>query len=355
MNARTDSDDRALRAEAAHWFSLRRSGDMSADEIAAFAVWLDEVPGAQQQLDRLQRQWDAIGLVADDPAILAVREHDLRRFNRPARVRTALAAIAAAVLAVTSIATFVQLGMPGWHRVTSKGELFRTGAGQRTVATLADGSIVTLDAESELRVVEMAARRRLQLVRGRAFFEVAKDPVHPFLVEAGGKTIRAVGTKFDVRLDSGSEVTVTLVEGKVRVEQSSGGWLEPVRQTDMVAGSRLVAGPDRNWNLSQVETGNDTSWLSGRLTFVREPLAKAIADVNRYSKRKIVFVDGPAPVNDIVGVFEAGDVDSFVTAMELNGIAHVVDRSDSEIRLARPAADAKPAAAGEPQGDALNH
>ena len=326
--------DQALREEAARWFSLKRSGDMSAMETTAFVDWLQSDPQAQRHFDRLQLQWEALAAIADDPAILAVRERDLRTFNRPGHLRSLLAVAATIVLIVTSIATVLQNGFLDQYWGSSRGELLQTGTGQRTTATLTDGSVVTLDAESELRVVEMAARRRLQLVRGHAFFQVAKDPLHPFLVEAAGKTVRAVGTKFDVRVDDNAGLTVTLVEGKVRVEQSR-GWLRPEQRADIAPGGRLVARTDRHWKLTQVDAASETSWLTGRLTFVREPLATAIAEVNRYSRQKIVFVDGAMPDTEIVGVFAAGDVDGFVTAMQLNGIARVVDRSDAEIRVAR--------------------
>lgn|GEM_PF-129740 len=339
MSGEAPRNDLALRAQAARWFSLKRSGDMSAAETAAFAEWLASDPQAQQQFDRLRQLWDALGAVADDPAILTVRERDLRTFNRPGRLRALLAVAAALVLMVTSAATLMQNGFLDRYWGSSGGEIFQTGTGQRTTATLSDGSVVTLDAESELRVVEMAAQRRLQLVRGHAFFQVAKDSLHPFLVEAAGKTVRAVGTKFDVRVDDKAVVTVTLVEGKVRVEQSR-GWLRPEQRADMTPGGKLVARADHDWKLTRVDAASETSWLSGRLTFVSEPLGTAIAEVNRYSRQKIVFADGAVPNTQIVGVFAAGDVDGFVTAMKLNGIAHEVDRSDTEIRLARAPAPA---------------
>ena len=334
MSGEAPRSDRAVREEAARWFSLKRSGDMSAAETTAFVDWLKSVPDAQYHFDRLQRQWEALAVIAHDPAILAVRERDLRRFNRPGNVRSLLAIAAAIVLVVTATATVLQNGFLDQYWASSRGETFQTGTGQRTTATLTDGSVVTLDAESELRVIEMASRRRLQLVRGHAFFQVAKDSLHPFLVEAAGKTVRAVGTKFDVRLDDNAALTVTLVEGKVRVEQPR-GWLRPEQRADIAPGGRLVARTDRTWKLTQVDAASETSWLTGRLTFFREPLATAIAEVNRYSRQKIVFADGAVPDTEIVGVFAAGDVDGFVTAMDLNGIAHVVDRSDTEIRVAR--------------------
>ncbi len=335
MSGEAPRDDRALGEEAARWFSLKRSGDMSAEETAAFAAWLAADPRARHRFERLRLQWEALGAIADDPAILAVRERDLKTFNRPGHVRALLATAAAMVLVVTSAVTLTQNGLLDRYWDGARGETFQTGTGQRTTATLTDGSIVTLDAESELRVVEMAAQRRLQLVRGHAFFQVAKDPVHPFLVEAAGKTVRAVGTKFDVRVDDKQAVTVTLVEGKVRVEQSR-GWLKREQRADMNAGAKLVARADQNWKLTQVDAASETSWLSGRLTFLGEPLGSAIAEVNRYSRQKIVFADGRVPDKEIVGVFAAGDIDGFVTAMQLNGIARVVERSDTEIKLAQP-------------------
>uniref|UniRef100_UPI0035CB8893 FecR family protein n=1 Tax=uncultured Sphingomonas sp. TaxID=158754 RepID=UPI0035CB8893 len=333
MSARPNQYDATLRQESVRWFGVHRSGDMTEQEMAALAAWRATVPGASDHFDRLQRQWAALGAVADDPAILVIREHDLRAYNCPERIKMLMAVAAAMLLLVTSAATFLHYD-PFAPFEPSGGETFRTGNGQRTIATLIDGSVVTLDAESELRVVEMGARRRLQLVRGRAFFEVAKDKAHPFLVEAMRKTIRAVGTKFDVRVDADDKVTVTLVEGKVAVDQPV-GWRQPAAHVELVAGGRLVAPPGRRWRVAHVDTANDTSWLSGRLTFVREPLADAIAEVNRYSTRRIVFVDGPSPATSIVGVFVAGDTDGFVTALELNGIARTVSRSDTEIKLAR--------------------
>lgn len=331
MTGRPVRDDATLRAESARWFGAHRAGDMTAEEAAALAAWRETVPGAAFHFDRLQNQWDALAAVADDPAILAVREHDLRSYNRPERIRMMMAAAAVALLLVTSTATFLRY-FPFGPYTSPGGEVFRTGNGQRTMATLTDGSIVTLDAESEVRVLEMGARRRLQLTRGRAFFEVAKDRVHPFLVEAAHKTIRAVGTKFDVRLDADDALTVTLVEGKVAVEQRTDG-VRSAARVDLVAGGRLIAPPGRIWHVAQVDTTSDTSWLTGRLTFLREPLADAIAEVNRYSPRKIVVSDGHAPLTRIVGVFAAGDVDGFVTALEMNGVARVVGRSEGEIRI----------------------
>ncbi len=327
------NDPGRLRDEAAGWLNLRRSGEMSEAELVRFTDWLARGEGEREAYARLERHWHVLGLVANEPMILAAREHDARTHDRRLYARRGLMAVAAAVvLTLTSWATMDSgvLGDLGFAR--GGGETLRTGTGQRTTTTLADGSVITLDGQSELKVVEMAAVRRIKLIRGRAYFQVAKDHVHPFLVQAGDKTVRAVGTAFDVSVE-GSAVTVTLVEGKVRVD-------EPKRlfgsshSAELVPGGKLVADPGKSWVLSRVDAGQETSWLSGRLTFFHDPLASAVAEVNRHSARKIVFSGGLTPDTRIVGVFRAGDTDAFTTALELNGIARVVSRTDDEIELA---------------------
>src|SRR6202035_2168216 len=94
---------------------------------------------------------------------------------------------------------------------------YETATGERLAFTLNDGSQVTLDTQSELKVSFSSAERSVRLTRGQAFFEVAKDAKRPFVVEVNNRRFVAVGTAFDVRVD-GDQVRVTMVEGTVRVE-----------------------------------------------------------------------------------------------------------------------------------------
>src|SRR3546814_7618687 len=96
----------------------------------------------------------------------------------------------------------------------------------------------------------------------------------------------------------------------------------------MAPGGQLVIGADHNWSLSRVDVAKETSWTEGRLIFMRDPLSEAVAEMDRYSPRKLVFKDGKIPEKQVVGVFQAGDVDGFEKAMELNGIARRVSSSE---------------------------
>ncbi len=314
----------ALRSEAAHWFNLQRSGDMTLDDELRFHEWLDQSDLHRDAYRLVDRAWMIAGTIPQDPEMLGEPERVAVR-RSPWRRHLAMAASLLLVVAVSW--GVYQMGVPGFGG--AKDQHFRTGVGQTTTVTLPEGSIVTLDSETEMRLHESPRERRVDLVGGRAFFRVAADPSRPFVVNAGGKSVRAIGTAFEVSFEHGNMV-VTLAEGKVRVEEAAAG---TGSGTDMAPGGQLVIGADHNWTLRRVDVAKETSWTEGRLIFMRDPLSEAVAEMNRYSTRKLAFKDGKIPDRQVVGVFEAGDVDGFVKAMELNDIARRVSTTDDEILL----------------------
>lgn len=317
----------ALRAEAVQWFNLERSGDMTVDDEFRFLEWLDQSDAHRDTYRLVERAWLIAGTIPQEPEMLPPPAFDADGDKQRSGWRRHLALAASLLLVVTLGWSVYQRAFPGLG--TTQDQHFRTGVGQTTTVTLPEGSVVTLDAETEMRLRETPRERRVDLIGGRAFFRVASDRSRPFTVNAGGKSVRAIGTAFEVSFEHGNMV-VTLAEGKVRVEETGS---DSGSGTDMAPGGQLVIGADRNWTLSRVDVAKETSWTEGRLIFMRDPLSEAVAEMNRYSPRKLVFQDGEIPEKQVVGVFQAGDVDGFVKAMELNGIARRISATDDQILL----------------------
>lgn len=316
------------REMAAWWLNERRSGDMTPDDVQAFEAWLAADPAHRAAYERLERLWGALGSAGDDPRVMRATEEHRRRFGAARSLRWA--ALAASLVAAVAVASVVTPGGETLKPFAKGAAEFQTSVGQRTTVTLPDHSVVTLDTDTILRVHDRPNERLVTLDRGRAFFQVAKDPTRPFIVEAKGHRVRAVGTAFDVRIGGPRDVEVTLIEGKVKVETRS--LLRPVASSaQLLPGQRLEIEGARP-QLVKVDLKAETTWHTGRLTFTRDRLVDAVAEMNRYSEKKIVFVDG-APDRAIVGVFRAGDVDSFAQALTMNGIAREVARSDDAIEL----------------------
>ncbi|MEW4466198.1 FecR domain-containing protein [Parasphingorhabdus sp. JC815] len=333
MTERYASNDDSPLAAAAHWFNLHQAGEISTADEARFETWLAREPENYRAYKQLQRQWTIMGGVAEDPRVRETRRQDRENFRAPTRWRHLAAIAASLILMVTSVwaiynSGFLENTIGFFDRNT---QIVRSEVGQRVAMTLAEGSVVTLDTDSEVHILDMEEARSLRLVKGRAFFDVAKDPSRPFIVQAGGKTVEAIGTSFSVRMNE-DEVTIVLLEGKVHVEQKKSLTNTP-RQVELTVGQELVAGDEPQWKIRKVDAPRETGWMNGRLSFLDKPLVEAVKEMNRYSKRKLVFESDIVPSQRIVGVFETGDVDAFVKAIELNGGVKVVSKSDDEIIL----------------------
>lgn len=312
-----------IRSTAVYWYNEHLAGDLSLEDEARFQLWIEASAQHQQAYQRVSQAWFIAGQAKDDPAL---NEEAAPRTKKSARW-SKFAVAAALILAFGISLTALQ---PKFFAPTPDrpAQAFQTGVGEKTTITLPDASILTLDAETDIRFADLDNERRVDLLRGRAFFKVAPDQRKFFAVYANGKRVRAIGTAFEVSIEKGA-VAIVLTEGRVRVEEAN----STENGTDMTPGRQLIISPDRRWTLSNVDIQKETSWKEGRLIFMNDPLAKAITEVNRYSKRKLQFEDNIIPDKQIVGVFSAGDVDDFVKALVLNEIATPISSSSDQILL----------------------
>jgi transmembrane sensor len=189
---------------------------------------------------------------------------------------------------------------------------------------MVDGSKVTLNTDSAISVAITEKERRVQLDRGEAFFEVAKDPSRPFIVSAGKKRVIAVGTKFSVRLVA-NDIRVLVTEGKVRIDNDSSA---------VSAGS--IANTDGDAILVQQkplpEVEESLSWRTGYLIFHETTLAGAVTEFNRYNLRKIVIEDSAVASIRLSGKFRTTDFEAFVRLLE-GGFPVHAKRSREQIVL----------------------
>ncbi len=340
-NANPDDE---VEAAAGRWFARRRSGAMTGAEAQAMEAWLRQDSAHRAAFDRIEHVWSSIEYARRFPEILALRERG--RSRRAGFSRTTVRWAAAACLAV------VVLGAGGYG-LSAMGMLeirgfsdqrYATAVGEKSTFTLPDGSVVTLNTNTVLRTSAARDRRVVYLDRGQAFFRVAKNPDRPFVVHAAGRSVTALGTAFDVRVE-GRRFEVTLVEGKVRVEtpvprrKAIGGAVAPtpeVRTAEMLAGDRFIASTDAQWVVASADTTTQTSWLVGRLKFEGEPMGMIAAEFGRYSDQKIVIDDPVLARRPVSGAFKANDTIAFAEALEVAGLARIETETDTMIRLVPP-------------------
>lgn len=318
-----DSIAKETRDEAARWYAKLNNTTVTTQCLREFREWR-EIGDNRQAYADIDAFWKRVAQLRNDEEIKAAGEEAL---NRKKPGGPALKSAIIALLVVSSGAALVY----GYRAYV--GTTYATEIGEQRLVRLEDGSRVRLDTDSQVRVRLTRGERRLDLMRGQAFFEVAHEPGRPFVVRAGDTSVRALGTRFEVSR-ANEDVQVTLVDGKVLVSAkfANGPGVWTLAPGGQVTVSENSASPP-----IRVDTAAATSWTTGRLVFQSQPLQSAIDEVNRYSKTKIALDDERLRLTPVSGSFESGDTEAFVSAIKDLYNLKVASRSEREIRL-EPAA-----------------
>ena len=198
---------------------------------------------------------------------------------------------AAAAASVAAVGLFGDLGAD-----------YHTGTGELERVTLADGSMLQLDTDSAVRISFEATARRIALLRGRAFFEVAHDPARPFSVVAQSVTATALGTRFEVRRDD-TQVAVSVTEGAVAVSRQGHAVAGDPLQAGEAATIPLSTGAARRMGVAPESIG---AWREGRLVVDRWSVAATLEELGRYHRGTILLRDDALGALLVSGTYDLG-------------------------------------------------
>lgn len=296
---------------AAAWIIAREDGDWTDAQQAEFEAWLAEADGNKAAYWRLKQSWkeaDRIGALRDGGGETGRHFHrsEARRWWLPA-------AIAASILAMVGAGMMVSRPAVVKSRPIAT-IAYDTPVGGRRLVGLADGSKVQLNTASLMRTSISEERREVWLDRGEAYFEVAHLAGRPFMVHAGNRQITVLGTKFSVRRD-GDKVTVSVLEGRVRVEENEAA--RGVPPAIISGGEVALARGDATLvtTRSQERVEGALAWRSGMLSFEQTSLSDVAAEFNRYNAARMIVTDEAVGSIRIGGVFPASKPHAFVSLL----------------------------------------
>jgi transmembrane sensor len=218
-----------------------------------------------------------------------------------------------------------------------------TEVGEQRLVTLSDGTHVFLNTATRIAVQYDAHIRWVELKSGEALFDVAKKPTWPFVVKAGDRQIRALGTSFVVRRDA-TQTTVTLVEGTVSViEDGSGPAIRHSRATAPAAHQAFTLTPGQRLTfrgeqarLEVTSLDKAVAWRRGEIIFDDTTLSDAVKELNRYNKTELVVEQPQAQAVRVTGLFQAGDSLSFAHAVAQSYGLTVEERPDTIVLSGSP-------------------
>lgn len=301
MSVAAEIEDRAAR-----WLIRREETGWSPAEQAELDAWLEESMAHKAAYWRLEHGWRA----ADRIGALGGTTYQPRAggYAPPHHwwTKTAIAASLVAIVGVGATRYEIQPEKPA----VVAGATFNTPIGGRKIVSLSDGSKAEMNTGTVLRIAVTEQSREVWLDKGEAYFEVTHREGRPFVVHAGSRTITVLGTKFSVRRD-GEKVTVSVVEGKVRVD---GANARRAPAAVITTGDVAIArGPSTLLTArSEERVENALAWRDGMLTFDQSTLGEAATEFNRYNLKRIEITDPETASIRIGGTFQASNVDAFV-------------------------------------------
>ncbi|NMX66108.1 FecR family protein [Pseudomonas sp. WS 5111] len=270
------------------WVIRLTSGSVQPSDVAAARAWCEQAPEHQQAFVEARRMWSLSAHLAQ-PAASA----------QPSARRLWAMGIAASLV--------LGLGVTWAQRMALDADYY-TGTGERRQVVLADGSQITLNANSAVDVKFTDDGRRITLRKGEAVFDVKPDPQRPFSVQAGALSATALGTIYAVRRDA-EHVDVTVRRGRVAVTG------EPDKVT-LGAGETVGGRADGLGAKQRVDVDTMLAWEQGRLVFELTPLAQVLEQLERYRPGIIVLRDSRLGALKVSGTFQLNDLDEGLTTLE---------------------------------------
>lgn len=296
------SDEAAAEAARA-WILRLASGEMTAEELAAFKGWLGRDRRHQAAFEKERRLWQDAAMLK---AAFAPKRREGARFRAARRWQLPLVGALAACLLL-----FVLLG--GGGRPPAD---YLTGPGERLSVALPDGSTAHLNTRSAIALQYSAGQRRIELLEGEALFEVRPDPTRPFQVVALDGMAEAVGTAFLVKRQDG-RVTVTIAAGKVAVVSPL-----PAEGMPPADGLVLAKGQQASYRRDRAPDGPRsadplaaTGWREGKIVIEGQPFAEAIEELARYRPGRVLILTDLPDAKPVSGTFAIDQIDAAIAAI----------------------------------------
>jgi len=350
MNQQDDkfssSREERIKQEASDWVANHDRG-ITAEEQDTFFDWLAEDPVHAEMYSRRHIVWKEMNVLVDwkpehslepNPDLLAVssKHSKLVWFS-----------LVSGIAALLAIGLFIG----GQWTQSNSGESMMLAAGEGAqfyeYHVLEDGSAVELNRGAQVSVRFTDEKRLVDLLAGEAHFTVSKDASRPFIVRARGTVVQAVGTAFNVLLNS-DRVEVLVTEGRVLLNPSIATTRESVIDESeplvrsLTAGQRSVVdfqsvvAPPVIEAISLDSMDLRLAWKNERLDFTDTPLSEVILEFNRRNHTQFVIGDEPTKAIPFSGTLKPQNIDDFIELLKVTGVR--AKREDvSKIVLSRSA------------------
>lgn len=348
-----DSSSGSIQRQADDYAARLLSGDVGERFIAECERWkaqseahvaaFEQAMETMASLDGLDEDMDLIAIAdqaiaastgVDSPSVEQHAHGDSNQSNIERR-RQSLTGFAVAASIMLMLGIFIGRFYDNavQHQPPSMAQ-FSTNVGEQRRIELSDKSVITLNTASTILVKYSGETRNVSLVRGEAYFDVSKDPLRPFIIDLGDRSITVIGTQFNV-LREAKNLTVAVMEGVIALSDKNLSSAALRRHADAVkekitvsplpnsfhleAGALLKLADNSEPELSviPVESMSQYSdWTTGTVRFEDRTFAELVQEINRYTEREIIIEDEELKDLKVNAVVNVNDVETILTGLQ---------------------------------------
>lgn len=297
----------------------RLSGEITEEESVQLEQWLSASDNNRQTAADIELVWNEsrnLGAQPDVDLDAAFAEldldQDLGKESPTSAIevqagwsRRSIWSIAAGILLVAVV------GFVIWSQNSTAEVEWKTASAEEGLLklTLADQSVITLNQGASLQYpTEFDGETRTVKLEGEGFFEVAKDPAHPFVVETQALDVRVLGTEFNVLADGKADPEVQVVSGKVEVKA-------PAVDKAVLLGPGEIASWDPNTEellKSTLSSPNALAWRTQKFVFNDQPLPQAIEALERTFRCTIELENPDIGICPVTSTYDQLGVDEIL-------------------------------------------
>ena len=335
--------------QACAWIARLRSDALSAADRRAFAVWMAESDSNRLAFDEMAELWGDLGVLSHLPIDELYPESvpsgafRARNANQPSSANKQSSSsqpastgwhlpqwLIGGSLATACLAVALWVGNEWLQQSPGQQQIYVTAVGETRTVSLADGSQVQLNTNSELIVNFSREERRTQLMRGEAYFNVARQTSRPFTVAAGSANIRVLGTQFNVERNP-ENTRVSVTDGTVAVSEANAASGLAPESVKLVRNQKVSVSGSGLSDVGHTSPEEALDWTHGQLVFEQTPLNEALEELNRYLKVPAAAAS-EVESRTLSGTFELTDPENTLSAIATALGLHE-DHSDPNLTL----------------------
>jgi len=339
-------EEQGIEEQAIAWVHRMNSGLTSAEKQHLVA-WINQDEQHHRAFVEQAKQLNNADSIKELSGIFPIGERSL--LSRKSKRLRPIAFISLTLLFAIACVITLHNNLLIESLKTNESLRYQTLIGEQLKVPLSDGSEISLNTDTIIEVSYSDERRLIELIKGEAMFDVAKDKNRPFVVVSGEKSFTALGTIFNIEKSNAQDMELIVTEGRVLVgdrnKVDSGDYLPINTERLLVDQSAVVTAGKKSVILNSIQRSNsaasqlelemDLAWQAGALIFNHEPLLHVLEEVSRYSHTQFEVSDPKLLSMTVSGYFKIDDVDGLLANLKNNLAINYRHTSLNSIELSK--------------------